>query len=61
MSSAQTSVGEHTSLSTYMLYVGNGLQMLTYANSTVLIDNCPHVLALQIFLCKIMFLSVSTN
>lgn len=61
VSNGQISVGELTSLLMYTLYVGNGLQMLTYANSTVLIDNRPHVLALQIFLCKIIFLSISTN
>ena len=61
MSSGQISVGELTSLLMYTLYVGNGLQMLTYANFTVLIDNSPHVLALQIFLCKIMFLKVATH
>ena len=61
VSSGQISVGELTSLLMYTLYVGNGLQMLTYAHSTVLIDNRPHVLALQFFLRKFMFFKVSTH
>lgn len=60
MSSGQISVGELTSLLMYTLYVGSGLQMLTYAHSTVLVDNRPHVHALQILLCKPTFPKVST-
>jgi len=39
VSSGQISVGELTSLLMYTVYVGNGLQMLTYVHFTVLSDN----------------------
>jgi len=61
VSSGQISVGELTSLLMYTLYVGSGLQMLTYAYSTVLVNNFPHVHASQIFLRKPMFLKVSAH
>jgi hypothetical protein len=60
VSSGQISVGELTSLLMYTLYVGSGLQMLTYARPTVLVDNRPHMNAFQNFLCKLMFLKIST-
>lgn len=39
MSHGQISVGELTSLLMYTVYVGNGLQMLTYVRLTLLSDN----------------------
>jgi hypothetical protein len=55
------SVGELTSLLMYTVYVGSGLQMLTYAHPTVLSDNHPHVLTFQVVLCKPMFDFVSVQ
>jgi hypothetical protein len=59
VSSGQISVGELTSLLMYTLYVGNGLQMLTYVLLTILFNNCPHDHAFQILLRKFIFLKVS--
>jgi hypothetical protein len=59
VSSGQISVGELTSLLMYTLYVGNGLQMLTYVHLTMLFNNCLHDHAFQIFLRKPIFLEVS--
>jgi len=39
VSHGQISVGELTSLLMYTVYVGNGLQMLTYVHLTPLSDN----------------------
>ena len=55
MSSGQISVGELTSLLMYTLYVGNGLQMLTYVHLTVLLNNRSDDHAFQILLRKPIF------
>ena len=39
MSRGEISVGELTSLLMYTVYVGNGLQMLTYVYLTILCDS----------------------
>lgn len=59
MSSGQISVGELTSLLMYTLYVGSGLQMLTYVHLKMLFNNRPHDHAFQILLRKPTFLKVS--
>jgi ATP-binding cassette, subfamily B (MDR/TAP), member 10 len=61
VSSGQISVGELTSLLMYTLYVGSGLQMLTYVHTMVLVNNRSHVHMFQIFLRKPVFLKVSTH
>ena len=43
----------------YTLYVGSGLQMLTYVRLTTLFNNRPHDHAFQILLRKPIFLKVS--
>lgn len=59
MSSGQISVGELTSLLMYTLYVGSGLQMLTYVHLTMLFNNRPRDHEFQTLLRKPMFLKVS--
>lgn len=58
MSSGQISVGELTSLLMYTLYVGNGLQMLTYVHLTVLFNYRPDDHTFQILLRKLIFVKV---
>jgi hypothetical protein len=43
----------------YTLYVGNGLQMLTYVHLTMLFNNRLHDHAFQILLRKPIFFKVS--
>lgn len=59
MSSGQISVGELTSLLMYTLYVGSGLQMLTYVRPTMVFNNRLHDSAFQILFRKPIFLKVS--
>jgi putative ABC transport system ATP-binding protein len=59
VSNGQISVGELTSLLMYTLYVGSGLQMLTYVHLTMLFNNCPPDHAFQILLREPIFLKVS--
>ena len=55
MSNGQISVGELTSLLMYTLYVGSGLQMLTYVH-LIFFNNRLHDHAFQILLRKHIFL-----
>jgi hypothetical protein len=59
VSGGQISVGELTSLLMYTLYVGNGLQMITYVHLTMLFNNRPQDHAFQILLRKPIFIKVS--
>jgi hypothetical protein len=55
VSHGQISVGELTSLLMYTVYVGNGLQMLTYVHLTVLGDSTLIYISTRSFFVCIYF------
>jgi hypothetical protein len=55
VSHGQISVGELTSLLMYTVYVGNGLQMLTYVHLTVLGDSALIYIFTRSFFVSLYF------